>query len=392
MINQLKKWFKSPSINTSESNSIDNQVKDYHPTTNDTSLADTNIHLLAQDADLEFLFHQLLEGVVNGWQDTRISQFFTTLEPKISQPMWLDWLHRYRQKLISSPAPNTQVASRMVILGKVTIYLSSIKVIGDLAEQIGRELLEQIQKPPSIIESTVLPSATVFMENEDVSTLANNNTSSLADILSWLQNQQPMITPPTIEIESEVVEVADPSVIMAQIAEQSHSEIQPLFSDSVYHLCPEDLFSIALKKAQAGDLDRAISLWQEAVRMDADFAPAWHNLGSAFAYLDRLPKAIECFDRALEINVHDYLSWNDRGNAFFRLQNWQESLMSWERVVGIQPDFYQAWYHRGIALEKLEQYSEALISYQRCLAINSDFKSAQKRLFNLEAKINDSYS
>jgi tetratricopeptide (TPR) repeat protein len=149
--------------------------------------------------------------------------------------------------------------------------------------------------------------------------------------------------------------------------------------NSNYRLSAEDIFSVALEKAQAGDLEKALSLWQEVVNIEPDFAPAWHNLGSAYAYLNRLTEAIESFDKALAININDHLSWNDRGNALFRLKKWQEAIISWDRVIGIKPDFEQAWYHRGLALEKLEEYAEAMISYKKCLNINPNFKQAQKR-------------
>ena len=183
---------------------------------------------------------------------------------------------------------------------------------------------------------------------------------------------------------SSTKENSDPQSIMEEINLQTDSDTKPQFSTANYSLSAEEVFIVGLEKAQGGDLEKAISLWQDAIDINPLFAPAWHNLGSALACLNRLPEAIEKFDKAIEINVNDYLSWNDRGNAFFRLQKWQEAINSWERVVGIQPNFESAWYYRGLAFEKLKKYPQALTSYEKCLAINNEFQNVRQRYETLK--------
>ena len=372
MMNKIKQWFQLPPKTISENNTD-------HALKNRLSSSRTTIPSQVKDADLEFLFHQLLEGVVNGWQQNRISQFLEKLEGKISLDVWLNWLQRYREQLISSPAPNTQLAARMIMLGEITASLPFVRAIGDSAYEIGEQLLNRAENhiiSESTPEYTTITQTSVI-EDEDSSSWGEEILSLLPDT-----PHSTVDTAQNLELDS-----IDPSVIMAEIAEQTQSQTKPTFSDSAYSLSAEDIFNIGLEKAQAGDLERALSLWQEAVALEPNFAPAWHNLGSAYAYLNRLSEAIQSFDQALAINVNDYVSWSDRGNALFRLQRWQEAIISWDRVIGIQPDCHQVWYRRGLALEKLELYAEALASYEKCLTIDPDFKPAQKRQQNLQAQL-----
>jgi superkiller protein 3 len=48
-----------------------------------------------------------------------------------------------------------------------------------------------------------------------------------------------------------------------------------------------------------GRLDDAIAEYKNALRLNADYAPAWRNLGAALFNQGNTPRAIEAFQRAL---------------------------------------------------------------------------------------------
>ena len=432
MINRIKQWFQFPaSIITQDDIDItDNQEQlsdnDLSSETKVISSSlETNIVPQVKDADLEYLFHQLLEGIVNGWQEKRVMQFLQKLEPKVSQENWLEWLQRYRRQLLASPSPHHQLAERMKLLGKLqlTTSIPFVKTIATSVDEISQELFDRrihlftgnYFSLSNTTEASSLVSNYQIQGDEESSSPSKSNII-VSNITSVLQNN------PLLKLNEDEISEQQDSVDSAQIAQETSSDTQsalttefthskielPLINDDVYFdsesgivtedidsdsdsenqavfsplsysLSAEDIFGLALEKAQAGDFKKALSLWQKVVTLEPDFAPAWHNLGSTFAHFNRLTEAIECFDKALAININDYLSWNDRGNALFRLQRWHEAIVSWDRVIGIKPDFEQAWYHRGLALEKLEEYADAIISYKQCLNINPEFQSAKKR-------------
>jgi CHAT domain-containing protein/tetratricopeptide (TPR) repeat protein len=121
----LKKWlqrfFGSPqtrSINTPRRN----QVVDSLPE--------------LTNADLELLFNQLLEGVYQARGRQWVLQYLQRMEHRITEERWIDWLLIFGEKLLLSPAPNHQLATRMVQLGEL-----DIGKIGELAYDIGIRLL-----------------------------------------------------------------------------------------------------------------------------------------------------------------------------------------------------------------------------------------------------------
>ncbi|GAC1453950.1 MAG: hypothetical protein NVS2B14_22130 [Chamaesiphon sp.] len=89
-----------------------------------------------KDADYEYLFVQLLEGVAHGWQQARLMHFFEALGERSNTELWIDWLRRFGERLLASATVNKDIAARMVQLGEV-----GCGEIGEVAYEIGMQLL-----------------------------------------------------------------------------------------------------------------------------------------------------------------------------------------------------------------------------------------------------------
>ena len=101
-----------------------------------------NPNSLLSDADYEFLFNQLLEGVAHGWHDRRIIKFFSQLGDRGNQPDWIAWLERLRPKIVTLPIESKrQIGTIMIRLGELTQSSSQVSEIGVVSNRIGRELL-----------------------------------------------------------------------------------------------------------------------------------------------------------------------------------------------------------------------------------------------------------
>ncbi|MBF2064386.1 MAG: tetratricopeptide repeat protein [Calothrix sp. C42_A2020_038] len=88
------------------------------------------------NADLEYLFTQLLEGVCQARGQTWAIKFLERMENRISEQRWLEWLQVFGERLLASPAPNEELAFRLVQLGEL-----QIGTVGDFAHDIGMRLL-----------------------------------------------------------------------------------------------------------------------------------------------------------------------------------------------------------------------------------------------------------
>ena len=327
-----------------------------------------------KDGDLEFLFHQLLQGVEHGWQGNRIERFFHKLEERITIEQWSKWLERFAQKILSAPASNYQLAHKMIALGEVSASSPWIRPLGDLAYDIGEELLKRSNSNP-VLDSSY---SVTWPDNQQLKSPEQSEDSSFPQLKSPEQQEELGLSEETVPYQGQETNNLD--FVIEKLLEQKETPTHQLDRKL------ENWFETGLQKAKAGDLEGAIAAWDKVIEYNPQIAQAWHNRGSALAYLDLLEEAIASFDRAIALNGNDYQSWNDRGNALYNLHRWEEALNSWEQTVSIKPNHYQAWYNRGLALEKLNLIPEALESYERALAVEPEFKLAKTRKNKLLAK------
>jgi len=96
-----------------------------------------------EDADYEFLFAQLLEGVAHGWQPQRVQRFFEQLGEQGNHVPWIDWLKRFAAQVLNSPDPDLELADRLVLLAHQTQHLPKIVEIGAMSNAIAQELQRQ---------------------------------------------------------------------------------------------------------------------------------------------------------------------------------------------------------------------------------------------------------
>ena len=113
------------------------------------------------DVDREYLFMQLLEGVAHGWQQPRAIGFFNKIRHRVRKSDWLEWLDRFGSNLLDSPAPNYELAGRMVQLGQL-----DCGEIGDLAGDYGARLLDrQAEAYPNLLP--IMEFSDLESESED---------------------------------------------------------------------------------------------------------------------------------------------------------------------------------------------------------------------------------
>ena len=154
------------------------------------------------DAEYEFLFNQLLEGVAHGWHSVKIAKFFERLGERGQQKLWIDWLERYQAKILAgSDLYQQQLGARMIRLGELSQSIPSIKQIGITAYHIGKQIV--YGRDPNLIweydgaDLPLVPEENTAEENvEPQSAVPESNTSptsdtsssSFAEAANWIQD------------------------------------------------------------------------------------------------------------------------------------------------------------------------------------------------------------
>ena len=121
----------------------------------------------------------------------------------------------------------------------------------------------------------------------------------------------------------------------------------------------------------AKDLEKAVSLYKQALALKPDWPEGLWSLGTACYDLDRHEEANDAFKRLLARDASSGVTWVFKGLTSFRLKRYDEALSELLQarqrgVTGNRDIAEAARYHTAILLTRNEQYEQSL-------AVLSDF-------------------
>ena len=120
----------------------------------------------------------------------------------------------------------------------------------------------------------------------------------------------------------------------------------------------------------------ALDYYDQAVKIDPNYADAWNNKGIALHNLRRYKEDIECYDMAIKINPNYADAWNNKGVSLGKLGKYKEAIECNDRTVKIDPNYAKAWNNKGIALHNMRRYKEAIECNDRAVKIDPNYADA----------------
>jgi len=136
---------------------------------------------------------------------------------------------------------------------------------------------------------------------------------------------------------------------------------------------------------QIGRMKDANAHFQQALRIKPDFAEAEYNFGNALAQEGRVREAVKHWEQALRIRPDYAEAHYNLGTALAQMGKLQEAIAQYEQALQSKPDYALAHYNLGVALEQAGRPQDALGHYQQALRIKPGFVMAQERLERLRA-------
>ncbi|MCC0178941.1 tetratricopeptide repeat protein [Waterburya agarophytonicola K14] len=413
-----------------ENNQQSNASQDSPPLEDKTS---ESVSLLS-DADYEFLFNQLLEGVSHGWHDRRIIKFFAQLGDRGKQEDWIAWLERLRTKIITLPIQSKrQLGTIMVRLGELTQSAAQVKEIGSASNRIGRELL--FGNTEDVVweyvgPDLILDSPSMNLETEETlserlpqdfaelgsaamkdggTDLSSNVTSKEEPSLEESIDATETIAESPNDLSSEtepedefpftelLEEVPDDDFIPKEstekeIPDSNYSQSPSTYSEEEFEFELDEVKSEAMTEEfiqdsspikleteelspdpVAIDMDRVMNLIQQDEELAQKIS---QKLNVPLTKLDN-PVAESPSDSSLTPPVDLDRSSIDLIEGWFNLGlkqvsggEFDKAIASWEKALSINPNLSEAWHNRGSALGRLGKYEEAVESFQKALSID----------------------
>ena len=138
--------------------------------------------------------------------------------------------------------------------------------------------------------------------------------------------------------------------------------------------------ALGMALAQAGKPQEAIREYEYALQLEPDFADAHVSLGVALEKLGRLEDAIRHYEEALRIKSDDTEAHVNLGTALLTQGNARDAMAHYEEALRINPDSAEAHINLGNALLTQGNARDTMAHYEAALRLNPDSAKAHMSL------------
>lgn len=124
-----------------------------------------------------------------------------------------------------------------------------------------------------------------------------------------------------------------------------------------------------LSNQEKPDLEGALSDFNKAIEIDANYDQTYYNRGVVLAKMGDKKKALEDFNRAIELNPKHHQAYSNRGATKFELKNPQGALEDFSKAIEIRPNYAIAYTNRGSARAQLKDFQGAYEDFTKSLEL-----------------------
>ena len=131
-----------------------------------------------------------------------------------------------------------------------------------------------------------------------------------------------------------------------------------------------------LAKEKLGQHESAIMDYSSAIKIDPTLAGAYNNRGSAKRKLGQYFLALEDLSTAIQLDPRYVKAYVNRGNAKNSLGHPNEALEDFNTALALDPDSAEAYNNRGVAKAALMQLPDAIKDFDTAIELNPELANA----------------
>jgi Tfp pilus assembly protein PilF len=125
------------------------------------------------------------------------------------------------------------------------------------------------------------------------------------------------------------------------------------------------------KHAENGDYDTAIAEYNEAIRIDSTYAPAWAARGVARHSKGEYATAIADLSEAIRLNPSSAMYFANRGMSYKAMGDDQAAITSYSDAIRLNLKEWFIYYNRGMAYFAQKKFEEAKRDFTSSLPLKS---------------------
>ena len=141
--------------------------------------------------------------------------------------------------------------------------------------------------------------------------------------------------------------------------------------DKEYHeWTVEDYFQFGIDNQQKGNYAAAIKDYDQAIKLNPEYANAYNNRGIVKDDLGDFAAAIADYDEAIKLNPKDANAYCNRGNAKSRLGDYNAAVADFSEAIRLNPKDAMVYNNRGITKARSGDYNAAVADFSEAIRLN----------------------
>ena len=144
----------------------------------------------------------------------------------------------------------------------------------------------------------------------------------------------------------------------------------------------------------AGDWEKAIAEYSEAIKLDSNNAQYYHNRGYCYTKLNSWDKAIADFKEAIRLDPNDAdsafvlaLSQGNLGAEFRKNGKWEEAITCYSEAIRLKhPSCGKCFNNRGLCYFNLKNLDKAIADFTEAVRLDPDNAAHKENLAAAQAE------
>jgi tetratricopeptide (TPR) repeat protein/formylglycine-generating enzyme required for sulfatase activity len=124
------------------------------------------------------------------------------------------------------------------------------------------------------------------------------------------------------------------------------------------------------------EYDKAISDYNEAIRLQPNHAAAYNNRGNAYQAMKDYDKAISDYNEAIRLEPNYAVAYFKRGNAYEATKDYNKAISDYNEAVRLEPNHSVVYNSRGFAYYEKKDYDKAISDFNEAIRLEPNFALA----------------
>jgi ribose transport system substrate-binding protein len=129
---------------------------------------------------------------------------------------------------------------------------------------------------------------------------------------------------------------------------------------------------------QQKNYEKAMNDFDEAIRLNPDYARAYNRRGLVYYQQKNYDKAINDFDEAIRLDPDYTHAYNNRGLVYYQQKNYEKAINDFDEAIRLDPKYAHAYNNRGLVYYHQKNYEKAINEYNEAIRLDRNFTKAYR--------------